>query len=109
VPAAPSREAITQRFGSAHVADVMIQSMLSTTEDDLQRGQLARAQGDSATVGDVLHRIVGGLGTLGATTLAEQARALMQHVQEDGADACTAQLDAFEQDLRTYLALLQSA
>ncbi|MCF7751303.1 transporter substrate-binding domain-containing protein [Bacillus subtilis subsp. subtilis] len=108
-PASPTRAAIVQRFGSEHVANVMIESMRSTTEDDLQRSQAARAGSDSEAAVEVLHRIVGGLATLGASALAEQARTLMQQVEEAGVDACHAAIDDFEQALRAYLASLQGA
>lgn len=104
--AMPTRTAIVQRFGSEHVAGVMIESMRSTTEEDLRRAQAARAQGDSDTVGEVLHRIVGGLGTLGAGVLVEQARSLMQQVGVHGVDACGEELERFDAALRTYLASL---
>lgn len=106
---APTRAAIVQRFGSEHVASVMIDSMRSTTEDDLQRAHAARADGDSEAAVDVLHRMVGGLGTLGAVALVEQARALMQQIDASGVDACHPGIDAFEQALRAYLDTLQAA
>ncbi|WP_314105910.1 Hpt domain-containing protein, partial [uncultured Stenotrophomonas sp.] len=95
--------AIVRRFGSEHVASVLIDSMREATADDLQRGRAARAQDDVNTVVEVLHRIVGGLGTLGAEALAEQARTLMQDVPEQGLAATAAQIDAFEQALQAYL------
>jgi two-component system sensor histidine kinase EvgS len=103
----PDRAAIVQRFGSEHVAGVMIESMRSTTEEDLRRAQAARAQGDSDAVAEVLHRIVGGLGTLGAGALVEQARALMQQVGTQGVDACGEELERFDAALRDYLVALQ--
>ncbi|MFI8718778.1 ATP-binding protein [Stenotrophomonas sp. NPDC077464] len=104
--AAPSREAIVRRFGSEHVASVLIDSMRQATTDDLQRGRQARDQGDANTAVEVLHRIVGGLGTLGAEALAEQARALMQQVPEQGLAASAADIEAFETALQEYLATL---
>lgn len=106
--AAPNRAAIVQRFGSGHVASVMIDSMRSTTEDDLQRGQAARADGDSQAAAEVLHRIAGGLGTLGAMGLVEQARTLMAQIDAAGVESCHADIEAFEQALRDYLASLQA-
>ncbi|WP_258223853.1 Hpt domain-containing protein, partial [Stenotrophomonas sp. HMWF003] len=107
--AAPNRAAIVQRFGSEHVASVMIDSMRSTTEDDLQRSQAAREDSDSEVAVEVLHRIVGGLGTLGAMALADQARRVMEQIDAAGVDACHADIDAFEQALRAYLASLQAS
>ncbi|WP_367344758.1 transporter substrate-binding domain-containing protein [Stenotrophomonas bentonitica] len=104
VPAAPpTRAAIVRRFGSEHVATVLIDSMREATIDDLQRGREARAQDDVNTAVEVLHRIVGGLGTLGAESLAEQARALMQQIPEQGIAASAGGIDAFERALQEYL------
>ncbi len=107
--AAPNRAAIVQRFGSEHVASVMIDSMRSTTEDDLQRSRAAREDSDSEVAVEVLHRIVGGLGTLGAMALADQARRVMEQIDAAGVDACHADIDAFEQAVRAYLASLQAS
>ncbi|WP_315386445.1 response regulator [uncultured Stenotrophomonas sp.] len=104
VPAAPpTRAAIVRRFGSEHVATVLIDSMREATVDDLQRGREARAQQDINTAVEVLHRIVGGLGTLGAEALAEQARALMQQIPGQGIAASAGEIDAFERALQEYL------
>jgi len=101
--AAPTRAAIVRRFGSEHVAGVLIDSMRQATVDDLQRGQEARDQNDSNSAVEVLHRIVGGLGTLGAEALAAQARALMQQVPEQGLAASADAIIAFEEALKAYL------
>jgi two-component system sensor histidine kinase EvgS len=101
--AAPTRAAIVRRFGSEHVAAVLIDSMRQATTEDLRRGLEAREQGDSNTAVEVLHRIVGGLGTLGAETLAAQARALMQQIQAQGTAASAADITAFEHALQGYL------
>jgi two-component system sensor histidine kinase EvgS len=101
--AAPTRAAIVRRFGSEHVATVLIDSMRQATADDLQRGWEARDMGDSNTAVEVLHRIVGGLGTLGAEALATQARALMQRIPEQGLAASADDIRAFEDALQQYL------
>ncbi len=99
----PTRQVIVERFGSEHVANVLIESMRKATGEDLQRGLLAREQNDSNAAVEVLHRIVGGLGTLGAESLATQARALMQQIQNEGVAACAADITAFEHALEAYL------
>ncbi|WP_421568409.1 ATP-binding protein [Stenotrophomonas sp. PD6] len=104
VPAvAPTRAAIVRRFGSEHVAGVLIDSMRQATTEDLRRGLEAREQGDSNTAVEVLHRIVGGLGTLGAEALAAQARVLMQQIQTEGTAASAPDITAFEHALQGYL------
>ncbi|MNO00521.1 hypothetical protein D3C81_2204320 [compost metagenome] len=52
--------------------------------------------------------MAGGLGALGAGTLAGQARALMEQVEQHGVGACSAAIAGFEQALRDYLASLQA-
>jgi two-component system, NarL family, sensor histidine kinase EvgS len=99
----PLREAIVRRFGSEHVATVLIDSMRTATEDDLRRGERAREQNDSNAAVEVLHRIVGGLGTIGAEPLALQARALMQRIPSHGLAECTDDILAFEHALQEYL------
>jgi len=113
VPAAlpgalPGRAAIEARFGSGHVAQVLIDSMREATEADLLRGRSAVQAQDAAVLTDVLHRIAGGLGTLGADALAVQAQALMAQVKEVGTPAVEASLAAFERQLRDYLQALQA-
>lgn len=102
-PEAPSRQAIVRRFGSEHVASVLIDSMREATADDLQRGCAAREQDDANTAVEVLHRIVGGLGTLGAEALAEEARTLMQAIPEQGLATTAGAIIAFETNLQAYL------
>ncbi|MEK0267325.1 ATP-binding protein [Stenotrophomonas rhizophila] len=71
--APPDRAALVRRFGSAHVAGVLIESLCTASADDLVQLQAAlEAQAGPALV-DVLHRLVGGLATLGADTLAARA------------------------------------
>ena len=65
--------------------------------------------GDSNTAVEVLHRIVGGLGTLGAEALATQARALMQRIPEQGLAASADDVRAFEDALQVYLASLDES
>ena len=105
---APSRSAIVQRFGSEHVANVMIDSMRSATEDDLRHSRSALDADDSHAAAEALHRMAGGLGALGAGTLAVQARTLMEQVEREGVPACRDAIEGFEQALRAYLASLQA-
>jgi len=66
------------------------------------------AQAGPALV-DVLHRLVGGLATLGADALAARARGLMDSVDEDGVAAHAGAISAFDAALRAYLVQLQAS
>ena len=107
-PALPSRALIVQRFGSAHVADVLIQSMCTTSDEDLAELEAAMAADDAARTLDVLHRLIGGLATLGAEPLANQARAVMETIERDRHPLPRAVLQAFVSELRRYLDTLRA-
>lgn len=107
--APPDRAALVRRFGSAHVAGVLIESLCTASADDLVQLQAAlEAQAGPALV-DVLHRLVGGLATLGADALAARARGLMDSVDEDGVAAHAGAISAFDAALRAYLVQLQAS
>ena len=104
----PTRAAIVQRFGSEHVATVLIESMCSTSEEDLARVDAALRDDDAPTLVDVLHRLVGGLGTLGAEPLATHARTLMEQIENDDLGPHAGEVLAFQQQLRAYLGALRA-
>lgn len=107
--APPDRAALVRRFGSAHVAGVLIESLCTASADDLVQLQAAlEAQAGHALV-DVLHRLVGGLATLGADALAARARGLMDSVDQDGVAAHAGAISAFDAALRAYLVQLQAS
>ncbi|MEN4952146.1 transporter substrate-binding domain-containing protein [Stenotrophomonas sp. TWI819] len=107
--APPDRAALVRRFGSAHVAGVLIESLCTASADDLVQLQAAlEAQAGPALV-DVLHRLVGGLATLGADALAARARGLMDSIDEDGVAAHAGAISAFDAALRAYLVQLQAS
>jgi two-component system sensor histidine kinase EvgS len=107
--APPDRAALVRRFGSAHVAGVLIESLCTASADDLVQLQAAlEAQAGPALV-DVLHRLVGGLATLGADALAARARGLMDSVDEEGVAAHAGAISAFDAALRAYLVQLQAS
>lgn len=66
------------------------------------------AQAGPALV-NVLHRLVGGLATLGADALALQARSLMERVDDEGVAAHAEAVSAFDAALRAYLVQLQAS
>jgi len=105
----PDRAALVRRFGSAHVAGVLIESLCTTSGQDLLRLQAALRDEQRLDAADVLHRLAGGLGTLGAQSLAVQARSLMDGVEVAGVAAHADAIAAFDASLRTYLAHLQAS
>lgn len=105
--APPDRAALVRRFGSEHVAGVLIESLCTASAEDLVTLQAALdAQAGPALV-NVLHRLVGGLATLGADALALQARSLMERVDDEGVAAHAEAVSAFDAALRAYLVQLQ--
>ncbi len=107
--ALPDRAAVVRRFGSAHVASVLIDSLCTTSEEDLARLDAAvRDDARQATV-DVLHRLVGALATLGADVLTTQARTLMERVDESGVATEAEAIATFAAALRAYLPQLQAS
>lgn len=107
--APPDRAALVRRFGSEHVAGVLIESLCTASAEDLVKLQAALdAQAGPALV-NVLHRLVGGLATLGADALAVQARSLMERVDDEGVAAHAEAVSAFDAALRAYLVQLQAS
>lgn len=107
--APPDRAALVRRFGSEHVAGVLIESLCTASAEDLVKLQAALdAQAGPALV-NVLHRLVGGLATLGADALALQARSLMERVDDEGVAAHAESVSAFDAALRAYLVQLQAS
>lgn len=107
--APPDRAALVRRFGSAHVADVLIEGLCTTSADDLVQLQAALHERAGPALVEVLHRMVGGLATLGADALAVQARGLMDRVDEDGVAVHAVAVSAFDTALRDYLVQLQAS
>jgi len=107
--APPDRAALVRRFGSEHVAGVLIESLCTASAEDLVKLQAALdAQAGPALV-NVLHRLGGGLATLGADALALQARSLMERVDDEGVAAHAEAVSAFDAALRAYLVQLQAS
>lgn len=107
--ALPDRAAVVRRFGSAHVATVLIDSLCTTSEEDLARLDAAvRDDARQATI-DVLHRLVGALATLGADALATRARTLLEQVEQGGVAPQAGAIADFAAGLRAYLPQLQAS
>lgn len=109
IDAPPDRAALVRRFGSAHVAGVLIDSLCTASALDLVTLQAALNERAGPALVEVLHRLVGGLATLGAETLALQARNLMDSVDTDGVAAHAEAISAFDAALRDYLVQLQAS
>ena len=82
--APPDRAALVRRFGSEHVAGVLIESLCTASAEDLVKLQAALdAQAGPALV-NVLHRLVGGLATLGAKALRGEVEVERGLLRSDG-------------------------
>lgn len=98
----PDLASLLQCFGSGAVAMKLRASLLSSTEEDLAELQRALQAGDRVEAGLRLHRMSGGLGTVGATGLSEQANALVERL-EDAAETDTVPLFADVEDFAAQL------
>lgn len=107
--APPDRAALVRRFGSEHVAGVLIESLCTASAEDLVKLQAALDAQAGPALMNVLHRLVGGLATLGVDALALQARSLMERVDDEGVAAHAEAVSAFDAALRAYLVQLQAS
>lgn len=107
LPASSLRDAMIQRFGSVQVVDRMIDSIITTTEDDLKAMAAAFAEQNDAVYAERLHRIAGGLGAIGAEQLSEQARHLQLEVEATGMHSHGDDLASFRAALEQLLRQLQ--
>uniref|UniRef100_UPI0013DA352E response regulator n=1 Tax=Stenotrophomonas maltophilia TaxID=40324 RepID=UPI0013DA352E len=78
----PDLATLRQRFGSQAVAEQLRDSLLQASEGDLAAVQCALEAGDREAAALHLHRQAGGLGAVGATSLAGQANALVERLQD---------------------------
>lgn len=88
----PSLEALAQRFGSVANARVLVASLASTLDEDLHALQQARSALDEEAIRQRLHRIAGGVGSIGMPNLTEALRS----VSEAPAPLSLAALDRLE-------------
>lgn len=80
----PDRAALNQRFGSPEIVQHLLDSLVAATHEDLTALQSAVHADDAMRVDECLHRIAGGVGTVGAEALATHARTLMADIERDG-------------------------
>jgi two-component system, NarL family, sensor histidine kinase EvgS len=78
------RAALSQRFGSEEMVQRLLDSLAATTHEDLDALKSAVHADDALRAEECLHRIAGGVGTVGAESLAMQARELMTYIERDG-------------------------
>lgn len=85
----------------------MLQAMLRTSEPDLQKLELAIAQGDGATAQRTLHRMLGALQLFTNGPVMNEGRELMAALGEPDADRALRQLPGYLENLRSVLSGLE--
>lgn len=74
----PGLATLAARFGSEETARALVRSLRQSLEDDLRRLQLDAAGTDPHAVSQRLHRMAGGVGSVGLHALALQLRELSE-------------------------------
>ncbi|PRA28932.1 response regulator [Pseudomonas poae] len=99
----PTRASLLETFGSTHVVNQMLESLLCEAHED----SAVLAYACQACNGDLaaqqLHRLVGSLAFLGDADLELRGGALIEQVRARGVEPNKQQLETFEGDLRIYL------
>ena len=106
VPAVPPLAVLAQRFGSAAVAAELVCTLRCSLEEDLHALQAAWADADAdageKAAAQCLHRMAGGLGSLGLVELARWLREL----NESDRPTCTAHRARIQSRLQDCIAQL---
>jgi two-component system sensor histidine kinase EvgS len=102
------KQALLQRFGSAAVVSQIVESLVPTLHEDLDALHAAIKRLDAPEASERLHRIIGGVGTIGATALAQRARVLMDVIEQSGTIPADETPAAFLQTASTYVRQLDS-
>ncbi|WP_368563439.1 transporter substrate-binding domain-containing protein [Pseudoxanthomonas sp. UTMC 1351] len=100
------RQTLNQRFGSAEVAQRLLDSLAATTREDLDELRIALQTDDAKSVSERLHRIAGGIGAVGAESHAVKARTLIDEIQRDGLAPHAAAVAAFGQQVAALVQAL---
>ncbi len=106
--AEPTRESLVETFGSTLVVSQMLGSLLAEAWEDNVLLDNARNTLDTSLMAGRLHRLVGSLAFLGATELESRGSQLIEQLHVHGVQLSLSQLDAFQGDLRRYLAYLNT-
>ncbi|MDQ0650570.1 response regulator [Pseudomonas cedrina] len=107
-PGVASRESLIAAFGSWEVVEPMLCKLIQEAHEDLEALWRAQATGDEQATTQHLHRLVGSVAFLGATTLEQRAVRLIDHVHLSGVAANRYALSRFYQDIEIYLNYLHA-
>ncbi|MGC1547545.1 MAG: ATP-binding protein, partial [Rhodanobacter sp.] len=102
------KQALLQRFGSEAVVSQIVESLIPALREDIDALHTALECHDANEAGERLHRIIGGVGAIGADTLAQQARTLMETIEQHGVIPSDGTLTAFLQTAGKYVQQLDS-
>lgn len=100
------RQALNLRFGSAEVAQRLLNSLAATTREDLAGLHAALQVDDAKRVNEHLHRIAGAIGTIGAESHAAQGRALIDEIERDGLASHAAAVTTFSKQVASLVQAL---
>lgn len=102
----PTRARLVEIFGSDEmVSRVLVSLMNEARKDDALLDQ-ARISANAPLVVERLHRLVGSLAFVGGVDLERGSEHLIARVQAFGVAANALQLQAFQRNLRVYIAYL---
>ncbi len=104
----PSRDSLINAFGSWEVVQPMLLKLIHEAREDLAVLLQAQARADAKTTTQRLHRLVGSVAFLGATTLEQRAVQLIDQVKGAGVVRNKLALERFHQDVERYLNYLGS-
>jgi two-component system sensor histidine kinase EvgS len=103
LPDLPDLPALARRFGSEEVANRMLDSLIATTREDIAALDAAVESADPAEVHERLHRIAGGVGVVGAESLADRARDLMVAIHANGIAPSSGDLENFRATTKDFI------
>lgn len=102
----PTRAGLVETFGDTEVVNQMLASLLCEAREDSVALDHARMTLDAALTAERLHRLVGSLAFLGVAELELRGISLIERVHTLGVVLNKPHLEAFQVDLRDYLAYL---
>ncbi|WP_411381063.1 response regulator [Pseudomonas sp. MPB26] len=102
-PGFASRESLIAAFGSWELVEPMLCKLIQEANEDLEALWQAQAAEDEHATTQHLHRLVGSVAFLGATTLEYRAVRLIDRVHLSGVAANHSALGRFYQDIEIYL------
>lgn len=102
-PGFPNRESLIAAFGSWEVIEPMLFKLIQEANEDLEALWRAHAIEDEQATTQHLHRLVGSVAFVGATTLEQRAVRLIDRVHLSGVVANRCALSCFYQDIERYL------